>query len=69
MMVDEWLLEVRAELDKQGMLHARSIKVDADGEWSVVVEEAERSNKRQKGNAHNVGDSPEETAARVDLDT
>jgi hypothetical protein len=37
--VDEFLLKVRARLEEEGKLHTKSMRVKADGSWSVVLEE------------------------------
>lgn len=38
LMVDEWLADVRKDLDAQGKLNARAINVEANGQWTIVEE-------------------------------
>ncbi|KAG7289789.1 hypothetical protein NEMBOFW57_006165 [Staphylotrichum longicolle] len=37
--IDGFLLKVRAQLEAEGKLHTKSLRVKADGSWSVVLED------------------------------
>ncbi|KAK3377686.1 hypothetical protein B0H63DRAFT_222308 [Podospora didyma] len=39
--IDSFLLKVRKQLEQQNKLHTKSMRVRADGQWTVVVEEAD----------------------------
>jgi len=41
--IDGFLLNVRSQLEKQDKLHTKSLKVNADGRWEVVLEEIDDS--------------------------
>lgn len=41
--IDGFLLKVRSELEKQDKLHTKSLKVNADGLWEVILEENDES--------------------------
>lgn len=48
-MVDQWMLDVRKELESTGRLDARSISVEAHGSWTVFEEKRDdRSASRRK---------------------
>lgn len=40
-MVDEWMLDVRRDLENSGQLNVRSIRVEANGSWTVVEEKGD----------------------------